>query len=303
MIFKKNEMPFQPITEKLVRYVKKGEEIRTEIRQHLEYGSMNPNAVHTDYKLQKSIQDWMTGVLYFLEQNEQEMWAAKMKNEIEDYWAHELDPIALPRALQNLKKATSILIEAWDRLETKKGKKDLRIIQIDDIDNFKPFLANVDITDVDNKYFNSAFLEDDVENAFLEILNEPYKENDSGAETRDLYTNKIRINGRRVQAVIMFKGRGVKIPLTIADCGKNGDQLIKLAKNTTAQLYIVQHVNKIQPEVIEALKDHLMSYSYLNELFICTVDGTDTVRVLKGLNRDLDALSEKTGHSKTAQNK
>jgi hypothetical protein len=161
------------------------------------------------------------------------------------------------------------------------------------LDDFSPILKVADEHPIDPVYFESAFLEDDVEEAFLKILNEPYKEFDSGAETRDLYTNHIRYRGSRIYSVLMFKGRGLKTELNLSNVGINGNQLLKLAKNSAAQLFLVQHVNKINTDVIETLRDHLLSYSQFSKVYICVVDGTDTARILAGLGMDLKALKAK----------
>jgi len=189
-----------------------------------------------------------------------------------------------------------VLINTMIRIDNYQIKKIITPITIDDIDNFKELLKKIPESEIEKKFTESAFLEDDVENAILKVLNENYKEFDSGAETRDLYTDHFKVNGIRLQTMIMLKGRSVKGPLKIRNCGSNGDQLLKLAKNTFAQLYIVQHVNKIEPEVLEAFADHLLSHSTISHIYICKIDGMDTARLLKGLEYDLEELKNKTTH-------
>ena len=187
----------------------------------------------------------------------------------------------------------NILIDALEYVEVNSSKKEIIPITIDDIDNFKNYLIDVPISSIDEKYTKSVFLEDDIEEIILEIIGEKYKEYDSGAEMRDLSTNNITLNHKRLKTVMMLKGRGIKTSLKIKDCGKNGDQLLKLAKNTFAQLYIIQHVNKIETEVTEALKDHLISHSAVSKIYLCEINGVDTARLLKGYGKDLDILMNK----------
>lgn len=185
------------------------------------------------------------------------------------------------------------LLDLAFKIEDDNRKKVINQVFIDDFDDFKEYLMKAPPESIEKKFLESAFLEDDVENVFLEILKEPYKEQDSGSETRDLYTDKLYINKKRHSAVIMFKGRGVKGTLKLKNCGKNGDQLLKLAKNTFSQVYIVQHVNKIEPDILETLRDHLFAHSKANNIKICLIDGLDTARILKGYGKDLEALKAK----------
>ena len=132
-----------------------------------------------------------------------------------------------------------------------------------------------------------------MENAFLEKLGEPYKELDSGSETRDLFSDRIIYKDKRLATVFMFKGRGQKGELTIKKSGSTGNQLLKLAKNNSAECFIVQHTNKINPDVREALQDHILQNTRLSKVYICFIDGIDTARFLKSLGKNLDELKSK----------
>ncbi len=112
-----------------------------------------------------------------------------------------------------------------------------------------------------------------------------------------MYTDRIFVNGIRHSSAIMFKGRAVSGTLRISNCGKNGDQLLKLSKNSFAELFIVQHVNKIDHDVREALKDHILVHSSLSKIKMCFIDGLDTARILSGAGEDLDELMKKKSNS------
>ncbi|MFO8072828.1 MAG: hypothetical protein R6V85_13225 [Polyangia bacterium] len=161
-------------------------------------------------------------------------------------------------------------------------------INIEDIDAFS-MCIDISVEDVEG-YTEGAFLEDDVIEAFCEAIGEPYREVHSGSETRDLYTTRLTVGGKRINTAAMFKGRGVKHPLRIRDCGSQGNQLLKLVKNTSAQLFIVQHVHKIDPEVNETLRDHVIGLTRFSRVYLCLIDGVDTARFLKGMGRDLDEM-------------
>ncbi len=184
-----------------------------------------------------------------------------------------------------------LLARVAQTIENQKSGKELVSITLDDLDDFADVRA-VSAADVIG-FAKGAFLEDDVEKEFLAAIGEPYKEPHSGAETRDLFTNRLRFKGRRLNAAIMFKGRGVKGPLSIRDCGTKGNQLLKLAKNNAAECFIVQHVNKIEPDVKEALIDHVLVNTRHPIVYIGFIDGVDTARFLKSRGKDLTELSKK----------
>lgn len=187
------------------------------------------------------------------------------------------------------------LLKIAENIELGNSKKEISLVKIEEIDCFKDIIKNVNIDELKGKYDTSVFLEDDVENTFINLIGESqnYKEMDSGAEMRDLFTDRIFINGKRYATSIMFKGRGINGELKISNCGIGGNQLLKLAKNTSSELFIVQHVNKINTDVREALYDHLKTHSAYPKIKICFIDGLDTARILKGTGANLDELVAK----------
>ena len=196
----------------------------------------------------------------------------------------------LSNFLMFMKDRKAVLINVAKNIESKKNKEVI-ILNIDDLDNFKDIknIKSLEVTD----FSKDCFLEDDVENAFLKILEEPYKELDGGAETRDLFSDRIIYNGKRLSTAFMFKGRGKKGELTIEKCGLRGNQLLKLAKHNSAECFIVQHTHKINPDVREALQDHILQNTRLSKVYICFIDGIDTARFLKSLGEDLEKLKNK----------
>lgn len=190
--------------------------------------------------------------------------------------------------IQNQK---ALILGFANEIEGRKNKKELHVLTIDDIDSF------IDVKRVTSQevkeYAESVFLEEDVKNAILDALGETYKEFDSGSEIRDLFTDKLMLNGKRLSAAMMLKGRSVKGPLTLRDCGKNGNQLLKLSQNTSAQCLVVQHVNKIEQDVRATLIDHVLMNSRFPKVYICFIDGVDTARFLKSRGLNLDELKAK----------
>ena len=120
-----------------------------------------------------------------------------------------------------------------------------------------------------------------IKESFAEIIGEQFIPNDWGGELCDLFTTRVLLNGKRVNAAFLLKGRGLKKKLTIADCGKNGDQINRLVK-LPATLFILQHVREIDPAVLEQLEALVekKSRSSNKTLYYCLIDGMDTAKIL-----------------------
>lgn len=78
-----------------------------------------------------------------------------------------------------------------------------------------------------------------------------------------------------------FVGRGVRTPqLTIADCGKNGDQIVRLFQ-MPASLYVIQYVGPIPDNIIKDVAVKLRKRRAEGEqAAFCVIDGSDTARLL-----------------------
>lgn len=110
------------------------------------------------------------------------------------------------------------------------------------------------------------------------ILGEPEVPKDWGGEQFDLWTDRITLNGRRVQAAIALKGPAKFHPMTVADLGKNGDQVSRLAQ-TAADLLVVQHCHTITAQVVHLL--HAYAANPANPRRYLLLDGYDTIRILR----------------------
>src|SRR5437660_9554881 len=79
-------------------------------------------------------------------------------------------------------------------------------------------------------FLSKGFLdraEDQVQMALEQILGVPFHRKDWGGEVNDLYTANVVVNGSRRATAFLLKGPGIgKKEMTIADCGKNGDQIV-----------------------------------------------------------------------------
>jgi hypothetical protein len=174
------------------------------------------------------------------------------------------------------------------RLEDFVGRKGASVsseplrIHIDEIDSFdKVKTVNPSMV---SQFLQDGYLdvsEDDVQKAFEEIVNEASHKKDWGGEIDDLYTANIIVKGRRVATAFMLKGNGLRSKmLQIRDCGKNGDQLLRLF-DAPAELFVVQFVGKISEMVIKDVEGKVKFVrSQGHSATYCIINGQDTVRIL-----------------------
>jgi hypothetical protein len=132
--------------------------------------------------------------------------------------------------------------------------------------------------------------EDYVQMALEQILDVPFHRRDWGGETNDLYTTNVIVNGRRTATAFARKGRGCKSrELTISDCGKNGDQLVRLVESP-AQLFVVQYVGPVADAVVKDLAGKIEERRGRGKACcFCVMDGQDTARLLRAYGK-LDVL-------------
>ncbi|MBI2281968.1 MAG: hypothetical protein HYU68_14935 [Bacteroidetes bacterium] len=290
-------MKYTTMTDTILTLVKKTDPIFEELQDWLNYGWAKNDKNEISSKIVSLISEWQKEVENELEKNEFLIEKMRFSNILNGHFQYIFNPInsraGFDNQIQIFKAAKSELLNICATLESKNEKKTITQVFIEDIDNFKPLAEKVKAEHIASKYAKSAFLEDDIEETFLKILNEPFKELDSAAETRDLSTDKVTINGKRIASVWMFKGRAVRGSLKIKDCGARADQLLKLSKNSFAQLFVIQHGHKIEPEVIEALRDHILAHALTHDIKILVIDGTDTARILKAAGQDLEKLMAK----------
>ena len=65
--------------------------------------------------------------------------------------------------------------------------------------------------------------------------------------------------------------------MTIADLGKNGDQIDRLA-NTAADVLIVQHCHSVRAPVVNMLRTYAVQPGRARRYMV--IDGYDTIRIL-----------------------
>ncbi len=157
-------------------------------------------------------------------------------------------------------------------------------ISIDEIDSFNK-AKNVTIGEIKH-LIPLTYSEEQIQNWFEDIINEPEHKKDWGGEINDLFTTRVSVNNIRKNTAFLLKGPGKNIKtLEISHCGKKGDQIQRLFKSP-AELFIIQFIGQISEAVIEEAesKTLLLRHGGINAQF-CILDGYDTARILKAYGK------------------
>lgn len=284
-------MPYKSITNQFLELIDWGERIIRDTRSANEQVKREPTKKE---EIIKKVNDlltaWRISCDKFLTENELLLeYQEFISYSGSAFFYQNFDP-KLNNILKCAEDRKKLLIKFAKDIEEKQDKEVI-ILKIDDFDNFEE-VRSITVAEVEY-YSKDCFLEDDVKDAFLEKLGEPYNEPHSGAETRDLFSDRLEYSGKRLAAVFMFKGKGEPGELVIKKAGSTGNQFLKLAKNNSAECFIVQHTNKISPDAREALQDHVLQNTRLSKVYICFIDGVDTARFLKSVGRNLEELKNK----------
>lgn len=148
-------------------------------------------------------------------------------------------------------------------------------ITIDDIDSFakvrrKKFAGHLPV----------SLSEAQFKRGVQGVLGEPGQFKDWGGEKSDLYSTRIRMNGKRLAAAFGFKGPGEKGSLVPGKMGKNGDQMQRLFQEE-ADVFFVQHWREIRPSVIELMRSLAVAKSVTTgkRIYYGIIDGQDSERL------------------------
>ena len=119
--------------------------------------------------------------------------------------------------------------------------------------------------------------EQKVKEAFASLLAEPTK-NDWGGEENDHYSANVTVGERRRTAAFLLKGPANFREMTLAMCGKNGDQIFRMVR-CGADISVVQHSHLIGSAVRETLRSMVVTPGRPRKF--CVMDGQATYRILK----------------------
>lgn len=124
--------------------------------------------------------------------------------------------------------------------------------------------------------------EERTKQAFAEIIGEQFIDKDWPGERSDLFTPRLRFDGREISAAFAFKGPGKWKRMDIADMGKRGDQALRLF-DEPADLVVVQHCHQIDSRVRDLMR--ALAAQYMGKKMFCLIDGADTWRILKAYGK------------------
>ena len=111
---------------------------------------------------------------------------------------------------------------------------------VDNIDNFELVQGTARSLSSTDLELLRNIPEKAIKEAFAEIIGEPTVPKDWSGERSDLFTTAINLDAKRISAAVAFKGPAKFHPMTVADLGKNGDQIDRLFSEP-ADLLILQH--------------------------------------------------------------
>jgi len=124
--------------------------------------------------------------------------------------------------------------------------------------------------------------ESQIKKAIAEILNEQSVPKDWAGERSDLFTTQVVVDGQRISTAIAFKGPSKFKPMTLAELGKNGDQIDRLFTEPV-DLVMLQHCHSITTPVRGMMRAYATRI-YNLKLF-CILDGKETLRLLKAYKK------------------
>ena len=142
------------------------------------------------------------------------------------------------------------------------GQKSIRVdaITIDSIESFskahKIPATNVKVRNISPKRLKESVFKYGI----ARILGDQGSFTDWGGEKNDLYSDFVKIGGKRIRMAIAFKGIATKPPLTIKKLGKNGDQIPRLF-SSSAEVFLVQFEGQISEAVIEQMETYAIRKS------------------------------------------
>jgi hypothetical protein len=117
-----------------------------------------------------------------------------------------------------------------------------------------------------------------------ELLGEYEVPKDWGGEESDVLSSNLLIGAARKTGAFLLKGPAKFHPMTLKDCGKNGDQVYRLF-NIPAQVYVVQHCHNIGAAVRKTVEAFAMQRAISAPCQYVFIDGYATARLLRAHGR------------------
>jgi hypothetical protein len=155
-------------------------------------------------------------------------------------------------------------------------KSDIHFITVDDVDSFSKVRRVRSAT----KRLPKSMSERQFNDGVKSIIGETGTMKDWGGETSDLYSTRLKLNGKRRRVAFGFKGPGLDAPLVPSRLGKNGDQMERLFSEP-ADVFLIQHWREIRPSIERMMKVFAVdkAASTGRPVWYGTIDGHDSNRL------------------------
>lgn len=202
---------------------------------------------------------------------------------------------AEPERVRNTKAARRALdrVVKWCEQNTESGVVSVANaanrdrLHVEDVDSFarvRDVTPAMVATKMDRGFLDIS--EDAVQFALEQVLDVPFHKKDWGGEFCDAYTANAKVNGQRRTTAFLLKGPGIgKKEMTIADCGTNGDQLVRLFM-LPADLFVIQYVGPISELLIADVQGKINELrSQGRDVHFLIIDGQDTARFLMAYDK------------------
>lgn len=157
-----------------------------------------------------------------------------------------------------------------------KAQATTHFITIDDVDSF----SKVRKIKSQAKRLPASMSEREFNDGVKAIIGETGTFKDWGGETSDLYSTRLRLNGKRMRVAFGFKGPGLTVPLVPSRLGKNGDQMERLFSEP-ADVFFVQHWREIMPSIMRMMRVFAVdkALSTGKPVYYGLIDGHDSNRL------------------------
>lgn len=127
----------------------------------------------------------------------------------------------------------------------------------------------------------TPLLEAEFKDGLQRILGEEGEFRDWGGEQNDLFTTRLRLDGKRRRVAFALKGPGVRGVLQPGHMGKNGDQIQRLFQSP-AEVFLVQYHGQVGEAVYQQMEAFARNKT-VNlgaRVYYGVIDGQDSARLI-----------------------
>lgn len=128
--------------------------------------------------------------------------------------------------------------------------------------------------------------EEKIKAGFQKVIGERGTFKDWGGERSDLFSSKLRVNGRRRATAIAFKGKGTKGKLVPKKMGANGDQVNRLF-DEPAEVFLIVYCGQIDSSVVSQMEAFAVAKKAIHgrQVYFGVIDADDLGRIAAGYPR------------------